>query len=131
MQDRQTMAIINYSKIVGYGLGPLGSSQQYTPQYRYKSKPQQQCREIEGESTVTREAIRLFRLGLVRLFALPAAAKQAWLICIRNARLRFVELLMWQRHNSRSPLNAEEWHYGYNKGRMKSEGAISNMDSIA
>ena len=57
---------------------------------------QQQCREIEdefrrGESTVTREATRLFRPKLVQLLALPAAAKQALLIRIRNARLRFVE----------------------------------------
>ena len=62
---------------------------------------QQQCREIEeefrrGKSTVTREAKRLFRPGLVRLLALPAAAKQAWLIRIRTARLRFVELASTQ-----------------------------------
>ena len=49
-----------------------------------------------GNSSVTQEAKRLFRPGLVELLALPAAAKQAWLIRIRNSRLRFVELASTQ-----------------------------------
>jgi hypothetical protein len=57
---------------------------------------QQQDREVEeefnlGPSTVTREAKRLFRPGLNNLLTLPPAAKHAWLIRIRNARIRYEE----------------------------------------
>ena len=57
---------------------------------------QQQDREVEAEfslgpSTVTREAQRLFRPGLRSLLTMPPAAKQAWIIRIRNARTRYTE----------------------------------------
>jgi hypothetical protein len=58
---------------------------------------QQQCKEVEdefgrGAETVTKEAKRLFRPGLRNILALPPAAKQAWLIRVKNARARYHEL---------------------------------------
>ena len=62
---------------------------------------QQQNREVEeefdlGPGTVTREAKRLFRPGLCNLLTLLPAAKPAWLIRIRNARIRYKESVQRQ-----------------------------------
>jgi hypothetical protein len=45
-----------------------------------------------GPTTVMMEARQLFRPGIHRLIALPPAAQQAWLIRIRNSRIRYAEL---------------------------------------
>jgi hypothetical protein len=59
---------------------------------------QQQNKEVEeeinlGPSTATREAKILFRPGLRNLLTLPPATKHAWLIRMRNARIRYKKLV--------------------------------------
>ena len=60
------------------------------------SEQQQQCAVEEefdkGPGTVTTEAKKLFRPGLMKILALPPAVKQAWLIRVCNARVRYAEL---------------------------------------
>jgi hypothetical protein len=45
-----------------------------------------------GPQTVTREARQLFWPRLTKLLLGPPAAKRAWLIRVRNSRIRFLEL---------------------------------------
>ena len=79
---------------------------------------QQQNKELEEEinkglNTVTQEAKQLFRQGLGRLLTLPSPAKQAWLIQIRNARVRYAELQILYQPFADERRGMELWLHAY------------------
>ena len=96
---------------------------------------QQQNKELEeefnkGPNTVTREAKLLFRQGLGRLLALPPSAKQAWLIRIRNARVRYAELQMLYQPFADKRRGMELWLHAYEDVNHRRVRLLANAQAV-